>query len=95
MPVLMKRRVTFLAKAEYFTTPGLKGKFSRWFMSAVGQVAVDRNDADAARAHLTRARSLLPTGGDDALRERVAGTAADIDAVFAALASDDHDPDGE
>ncbi|MHA3704515.1 lysophospholipid acyltransferase family protein [Jatrophihabitans sp. YIM 134969] len=62
MPVLMKRRVTFLAKAEYFTTPGLKGRFSRWFMSAVGQVPVDRDDPDAARAALTTGVRLLQQG---------------------------------
>ncbi|MDT4978443.1 MAG: 1-acyl-sn-glycerol-3-phosphate acyltransferase, partial [Pseudonocardiales bacterium] len=38
MPVMVPRKVTFLAKAEYFTTPGIKGLFSRMFMSAVGQV---------------------------------------------------------
>jgi 1-acyl-sn-glycerol-3-phosphate acyltransferase len=62
MPLLMKRRVTFLAKAEYFTTPGLKGRFSRWFMSAVGQVPIDRDDPDAARAALTTGVRLLQKG---------------------------------
>ena len=62
MPLLMSRRVTFLAKAEYFTTPGLKGRFSRWFMSAVGQVPVDRNDSDAARAALSTGVRLLQQG---------------------------------
>ncbi len=62
MPVLQKRRVTFLAKAEYFTTPGIKGRFSRWFMSAVGQVPIDRDDADASRAALTTGVRLLADG---------------------------------
>ena len=52
LPVMVPRRVTFLAKSEYFTTPGIKGRFSRMFFPGVGQVPVDREDSDAARAAL-------------------------------------------
>ena len=45
MPVIVPRRVTFLAKSEYFTTPGIKGFFSRMFFSGVGQVPIDRADS--------------------------------------------------
>jgi 1-acyl-sn-glycerol-3-phosphate acyltransferase len=62
MPVLMPRKVTFLAKAEYFTTPGIKGFFSRMFFSGVGQVPIDRSDKDAARAALTTAVRVLREG---------------------------------
>src|SRR3981081_81921 len=31
LPLVVKRRITFLAKAEYFTGTGIKGWFSRWF----------------------------------------------------------------
>jgi 1-acyl-sn-glycerol-3-phosphate acyltransferase len=62
MPVMVPRRVTFLAKAEYFTAPGLKGWFSRQFFAAIGQVPVDRDDADAARAALNTGVRLLRRG---------------------------------
>jgi len=47
---MVPRRVTFLAKSEYFTTPGLKGRLSRGFFRGVGQVPVDREAAEAAKA---------------------------------------------
>jgi 1-acyl-sn-glycerol-3-phosphate acyltransferase len=62
MPVLVSRKVTFLAKAEYFTTPGIKGFFSRAFMSGVGQVPIDRDDADASRAALNTGVRVLRAG---------------------------------
>jgi 1-acyl-sn-glycerol-3-phosphate acyltransferase len=54
--------VTFLAKAEYFTTPGLKGFLSRLFFAGVGQVPIDRDDADASRAALKTGARLLAEG---------------------------------
>jgi 1-acyl-sn-glycerol-3-phosphate acyltransferase len=62
LPLLMPRKVTFLAKAEYFTTPGIKGFFSRLFFSGVGQVPIDRDGADAARAALTTGVRVLSEG---------------------------------
>jgi 1-acyl-sn-glycerol-3-phosphate acyltransferase len=62
LPVAAPRRVTFLAKAEYFTTPGFKGWLVRTFMSSIGQVAIDRDDPDAARAAMTTGVRLLRKG---------------------------------
>ena len=62
MPVLVPRKVTFLAKAEYFTTPGIKGVFSRVFFAGVGQVPIDRDDTDAARAALNTGVRVLRRG---------------------------------
>ena len=59
LPVCIPRRVTFLAKAEYFTSPGLKGRLSRLFFSAAGQVPLDRGNADAALAALDAGARLL------------------------------------
>ena len=62
MPLTLPRRVTFVAKAEYFTTPGLKGWFQKKFFSGAGQVPIDRSGASAAEgalvvgAHDPRAR---------------------------------------
>jgi 1-acyl-sn-glycerol-3-phosphate acyltransferase len=62
LPLAVRRRITFLAKSEYFTGTGLKGWFSRWFFTAVGQVPIDRTDADAAQAALNTAERLLGEG---------------------------------
>ncbi|HEY2167098.1 MAG TPA: lysophospholipid acyltransferase family protein [Jatrophihabitantaceae bacterium] len=62
MPVMVPRKVTFLAKSEYFTTPGIKGFFSRMFFAGVGQVPIDRSDADASRAALTTGVRVLREG---------------------------------
>jgi 1-acyl-sn-glycerol-3-phosphate acyltransferase len=62
LPVVIRRRVTFLAKAEYFTTPGFKGRLSRTFFSGIGQVPIDRDDADAARGALTAGVRILRSG---------------------------------
>jgi 1-acyl-sn-glycerol-3-phosphate acyltransferase len=67
MPVLAPRKVTFLAKAEYFTTPGLKGFFSRAFMSTVGQVPIDRENKDAAQAALDTGVRVLRSGRNNLL----------------------------
>lgn len=62
LPLVLRRRITFLAKSEYFTGAGLKGAFKRWFFSVAGQVPIDRSDADAAQAALDTARRLLSEG---------------------------------
>jgi 1-acyl-sn-glycerol-3-phosphate acyltransferase len=62
LPLVVRRRITFLAKAEYFTGTGLKGWFNRWFFNAAGQVPIDRTDADAAQAALHTAQRLLGEG---------------------------------
>ena len=61
-PLHIKRRVTYLAKAEYFTEKGLKGAFKKAFFSGMGQVPVDRSGASAARAALDTGVRLLNEG---------------------------------
>ncbi|MDZ7884308.1 MAG: lysophospholipid acyltransferase family protein [Mycobacterium sp.] len=62
LPLVVKRRITFLAKAEYFTGTGLKGKLTKFFYSSTGQVPIDRTDADSALAALTTAQRILGEG---------------------------------
>ncbi|ORX03448.1 lysophospholipid acyltransferase family protein [Mycolicibacillus trivialis] len=62
LPLVVRRRITFLAKSEYFTGTGLKGRLTRWFYTVVGQVPIDRTDADAAQAALDTAKRLLEEG---------------------------------
>ena len=62
MPLTLPRRVTFVAKAEYFTTPGLKGWFQKKFFSGAGQVPIDRSGATAAEGALAAAKRILGQG---------------------------------
>ena len=62
LPLVVRRRITFLAKAEYFTGTGIKGWFNRWFYTAAGQVPIDRTDADAAQAALDTAAAVAGRG---------------------------------
>src|SRR5271168_3357141 len=62
LPLVVRRRITFLAKSEYFTGTGFKGWLSRWFFTAVGQVPIDRSSADAAQAALDTAERVLGEG---------------------------------
>jgi 1-acyl-sn-glycerol-3-phosphate acyltransferase len=62
MPLALQRRVTFVAKSEYFTTPGFKGWFQRKFFAGAGQVPIDRSGASAAEGALSSAREILESG---------------------------------
>ena len=62
MPLTLSRKVTFVAKAEYFTTPGLKGWLQKTFFRGAGQVPIDRSSADAAAGALVSARRVLDAG---------------------------------
>lgn len=62
LPLVVRRRITFLAKAEYFTGAGLKGRLTRWFYTVAGQVPIDRTDADSAQSALDTAERLLNQG---------------------------------
>lgn len=62
LPLVVHRRITFLAKAEYFTGTGVKGWFTRWFYTAAGQVPIDRTDADSAKDALAAAQRVLDAG---------------------------------
>ena len=62
MPLTLPRRVTFVAKAEYFTTPGIKGWFQKTFFSGAGQVPIDRSGAAAAEGALISAKRILDEG---------------------------------
>jgi 1-acyl-sn-glycerol-3-phosphate acyltransferase len=61
-PLMSHRRITYLAKAEYFTAPGLKGRLQKFFFAGTGQYPIDRSGADAAEDALNTARTLLRAG---------------------------------
>ncbi len=62
MPLVIPRRVTFVAKAEYFTSPGIKGWFQKQFFSGAGQVPIDRSGASAAAGAIKTQLRLLRDG---------------------------------
>lgn len=62
MPLGLPRKVTFLAKAEYFTGTGLKGLFTRAFFTGVGQIPIDRSGGKAGEAALRTGMRVLRRG---------------------------------
>ncbi|MFN2536756.1 MAG: lysophospholipid acyltransferase family protein [Mycobacteriales bacterium] len=62
LPLVIPRRVTFLAKADYFTGKGLKGRLNKAFFAGVGQVPIDRSGGAASEAALRTAKRILAEG---------------------------------
>ncbi|MEU7316620.1 lysophospholipid acyltransferase family protein [Streptomyces sp. NPDC007083] len=62
MPAILRRRITFLAKAEYFTGPGLKGRLTAAFFHSVGQIPVDRSGKGAGQAAIEEGLGVLGKG---------------------------------
>jgi 1-acyl-sn-glycerol-3-phosphate acyltransferase len=63
IPLVVPRHVTFIAKAEYFTGKGIKGRISRWFFTTMGNIPVDREDPRAGQRSLEDALVVLRRGG--------------------------------
>jgi 1-acyl-sn-glycerol-3-phosphate acyltransferase len=62
MPLMVKRKVTFIAKSEYFTGKGLKGWLVRMFFVGVGTIPVDRSGGRAAQAAIETGLRILREG---------------------------------
>lgn len=58
LPLVLRRRVTFVAKAEYFDDPK-----TAWIFRALGQIPIRRDGGSASRGALLAARSVLDAGG--------------------------------
>ena len=65
LPLVVRRRITFLAKAEYFTGTGLKGRFLAWFYT-VGRAGPDRPHRRRLRPGRTDHRGAHPGPGQAA-----------------------------
>ncbi|GGJ85200.1 1-acyl-sn-glycerol-3-phosphate acyltransferase [Pilimelia anulata] len=63
LPLVVPRKVTFVAKSEYFTGRGLKGWLTRMFFVSTGTIPVDRSGGRAARAALDTQLRILRAGG--------------------------------
>jgi 1-acyl-sn-glycerol-3-phosphate acyltransferase len=61
-PLPLPRKVTFLAKSEYFTGRGLKGLISKAFFRGVGQIPVDRSGGAASERALRTGLRVLGEG---------------------------------
>ncbi len=62
IPVVVPRRVVFLAKSDYFTGSGLRGAATRTWFESLGMLPVDRDDTNAALASLGIAQEVLERG---------------------------------
>lgn len=62
IPMISPRRVTFIAKAEYFESRGLKGLLMKSFFTAIGAIPVRRGDHRAARDSLDQALAVINSG---------------------------------
>ena len=62
MPLVVPRKVTFLAKSEYFTSPGPKGLLKKLTFIALGQVPVDRSGGRRSEAALITGLKVLTEG---------------------------------
>ena len=62
MPLVVPRKVTFLAKSEYFTSPGIKGFIKKLTFIALGQVPVDRSGGKRSEAALLTGLRVLNEG---------------------------------
>ena len=61
-PLAARRQVLYLAKAEYFTAGGLRGRVLARFMGGMGQVPVERGDMRSAAASVDVCVGLLQAG---------------------------------
>jgi 1-acyl-sn-glycerol-3-phosphate acyltransferase len=59
LPLLVSRRITFLAKSDYFTERSVRGRAKAAFFRSAGQVPIDRSAADPA---LQTGLSILRSG---------------------------------
>jgi 1-acyl-sn-glycerol-3-phosphate acyltransferase len=62
IPIVVPRRVAFLAKSDYFTGDGVRGALSRAWFTGLGMLPVDRDDTRAAIASLDIALEVLRRG---------------------------------
>jgi 1-acyl-sn-glycerol-3-phosphate acyltransferase len=58
LPLVLARRITFVAKAEYFEDPR-----TAWFFRAIGQIPISREGGSASERALDAARQVLERGG--------------------------------
>ncbi|MEU4473603.1 lysophospholipid acyltransferase family protein [Micromonospora sp. NPDC023888] len=63
LSAVMRRKVVYIAKLEYFTGRGLKGRLRRMVISGMGNIPVDRAGGRKAASSLGTAQEVLEQGG--------------------------------
>lgn len=63
LPLAVPRPVVFLAKSEYFTGRGLKGKLTATFFKLSNQLPMDRSGGAASATSLSAGEAVLKSGG--------------------------------
>ena len=61
-PIGARRQVHYFAKAEYFNSPGLRGRMMAAFFYGMGQVPVERGDTRSAAAVIDIGVEVLKSG---------------------------------
>lgn len=62
LPLVIERRVTFLAKSDYYTARGFKGWAIKNFLKAAGMLPIDRSGGKASEASLRTGLGVLRRG---------------------------------
>lgn len=62
LPLMIERKIVFLAKSDYFTGRGLKGFVVRTFFEGVGMLPIDRSGGKASEASLNTGLKVLANG---------------------------------
>lgn len=62
IPIVAPRKVAFLAKSDYFTGTGVRGRLSKLWFEGIGMLPVDRDDPKAALGSLDTALEVLGRG---------------------------------
>jgi len=62
LPLAVPRRMSYLAKSDYFTGKGVRGALVRWFFTASGQLPIDRAGGKASEASLNTGLQVLAEG---------------------------------
>jgi 1-acyl-sn-glycerol-3-phosphate acyltransferase len=63
LPIVVPRPVVFLAKSEYFTGKGVKGRLTALFFRLSNQLPMDRSGGAASSSSLTAGMDILNDGG--------------------------------
>jgi len=62
LPLMVPRRITFLAKSDYFTGRSLKGRLTASFMRTAGQLPIDRTGGRASEGAIRTGLRVLRRG---------------------------------
>ena len=62
LPLVMDRRISFLAKSDYYTARGPKGWLIKNFLTATGMLPIDRSGGKASEASLQTGLGVLARG---------------------------------